>query len=287
MLFCNEREDNPFSPLIDTVLTFLLALYNGLSGNKLGYSALNTARSAVSSVATVDNLPVGQHPLTKRFMKAVFNLRPALPKTVNTWDVDIVLEFLRRLQPVASICLLDLSRKLVTLLLLLSGQRGQIISLIDIRNISVTNSRLVIRIGDLTKTSRPNHHQQELSFLAYEPDVNLCVVHTYLQYIARTVGLRGNTTQLFITTRPPYKSVSRDTITRWTKTVLVDAGIDMSVFTPHSVRSASTSKAAEIIPLQTVLKTAGWTQQSTFTKYYKRDCCDKTFDTAILQGISD
>ena len=49
--------------------------------------------------------------------------------------------------------------------------------------------------------------------------------------------------QLFIGITKPYAPVQACTIARWVKTVLKDAGINTSVFTAHSTRSASTSAA--------------------------------------------
>lgn len=50
--------------------------------------------------------------------------------------------------------------------------------------------------------------------------------------------------------------------------MLSDAGIDMTIFTPHSTRGASTSAVVGKIP---ILKTAGWASESVFRKFYKRE----------------
>ena len=41
------------------------------------------------------DLNLGTHPLVRRFMKGVFILRPALPRYNVTWDVNIVLNYLK------------------------------------------------------------------------------------------------------------------------------------------------------------------------------------------------
>ncbi|MPC98110.1 hypothetical protein E2C01_093462 [Portunus trituberculatus] len=48
------------------------------------------------------------------------------------------------------------------------------------------------------------------------------------------------------------------------------AGIDLSIFSSHSTRSASTSKAALKLPLATIISTVGWSRESTFTRFYKK-----------------
>lgn len=49
--------------------------------------------------------------------------------------------------------------------------------------------------------------------------------------------------QLVLSYVNPYKPVSSDTIVKWIKKVLLDAGINTQVFTSLSTHSASTSKA--------------------------------------------
>ena len=53
--------------------------------------------------------------------------------------------------------------------------------------------------------------------------------------------------------------MTRDTICRWTRTVLMKSGIDVNIFKPHSTRAASTIAAnVRNVPMSTILKTAGW-----------------------------
>ena len=49
------------------------------------------------------------------------------------------------------------------------------------------------------------------------------------------------------------------------------AGIDLSRFKPHSISPSSTSGAAKAkVPLDTILRTAGWRGYRTFAKYYQK-----------------
>ena len=76
--------------------------------------------------------------------------------------------------------------------------------------------------------------------------------------------------QLIISYAYPNKPVKSATIARYLKLFLKDAGIDITVFTPHSTRSASTSKANNLgLSLKEIAKAAGWKGGSTFQKYYK------------------
>ena len=80
-MFCNRTKVDQFQPSITDLLKFLTELHD--SG--LGYSALNTARSAVSSFLSMAN----PHVLIKRFMKGVFEIRPSLPRYNCTWNTEL------------------------------------------------------------------------------------------------------------------------------------------------------------------------------------------------------
>ena len=59
------------------------------------------------------------------------------------------------------------------------------------------------------------------------------------------------------------------------------AGIDLNLFTPHSTRSASTSATVNKVPIDTIIKTAGWSNDCTLRKFYKRPVSnDATFSSA-------
>ena len=75
-------------------MTFLTRLHDdGLSN-----SAINTAKSMLSSMLEViHNAYIGNNVLVRRFMKGIFHIKPAVPKTLFTWDVKLVLAFLSRM----------------------------------------------------------------------------------------------------------------------------------------------------------------------------------------------
>lgn len=158
----------------------------------LGYSALNTARSALSQVLPPQaGVPFGELPLTKQFMKGVFQEKPSLPRYTVTWDPVLLLSFLRSQSPNGKLDLKMLTFKTVTLLTLLSAQRMQTVHLFDIRNMSITDSIVKVSIGDKLKQTRPGYHLHELEFPAYAPDQRLCPVSVVKQYLTRTKPLRG------------------------------------------------------------------------------------------------
>lgn len=261
----------------------IVEFLTGLHKKGLGYSAINTAKSAISSfVYIVSNVQVGNHILIKQYMKGIFHLRPALPKYNYTWSVSNVLKSLACLYPLEELSLKQLSMKLVTLLALTTGQRCQTLYYMDLHNICLSHSFVKIRIGDLLKNTRVGKHLDEIFIAAY-PEKKLCVLETLKRYIDVTKNLRGDVTKLFISVQKPHKMVTKSTIARWIKETLAAAGINILEFTAHSTRGASTSAAAGKVPIDTILRTAGWTKDCVFRKFYKRPVLnDSDYSNSIL-----
>ena len=123
------------------------------------------ARFAISTLSLGRDI-VGSHHLIGKFFKGVFNRRPALPRNNVTWDADVVLNFPKTWAPAKRLCLRQLTLKVTVLLLLLSGQRGQTIWLLDTCNITISKNEVRWRIGDLIKTSNSKNQVDELVFAA-------------------------------------------------------------------------------------------------------------------------
>ena len=272
----------PLQASVQDVITVLSQLFD----QGLSYSSINSAKSAVTSLISTctDSSTLASSVLLQKFMKGVFNTRPALPKNTVTWDVDVLLKYLNTLSPPKALNLMSLSCKLATLLVLLSGQRGQSVHMLDLDDVECTPDKLILRFKSLLKQSRPGSHLEEIILPAY-PQIGLCVVSTFAEYVKRTKGHRAQTdNKLFLTVIKPFKPISRDTLSRWVKLMLRRAGVDMGMFTPHSVRAASSSAAYTCkLPLQTILKTAGWSRESTFRRFYQKPIKrDSTFARSIL-----
>ena len=215
-------------------------------------------------------------------MKGIYNSRPSLPKYTETWDPSIVLEFLRGKFPAKSLNLKELTKKLVTLLAILTGQRTQTVHMIKLRNVNFNMGKMTITIDNLLKTSRPGHHQKPIVLQNYAPDKRLCVVTYMREYIQRTKPIR-NTDWLLVSTQKPHGEISRSTISNWVRGTLKSAGINTAIYGPHSTRSASVSTAIKTVPLDELLKKVGWRSASTFQKYYNKPVVVETkMDLAIL-----
>ena len=95
--------------------------------------------------------------------------------------------------------------------------------------------------------------------------------------------------ELLITYGKPHKPVSRDSVGRWIINELTNAGVDTTVFKPHSCRSASVSKGkVNGVPTSVILEKGCWKWESTFKKFYYKDIinnkiqCDELNYTSSL-----
>ena len=266
LAFGRERKINHSSPKIGEALQFLMSLYN----QGLTYSTINTARSALSLILNIEGPhPFGSHPLVSRFLKGIYETRKPQPKYKTILDVAIELKHLKTREPLEELSLKDLTLKLLLLLLLATGQRGQTIYLLRLDGMSMSPLSYTFDLLEHIKTSKPNKRTDSIDIHGYQADNALCPLLTLKEYLKRTAPLRGTERKLFVSFIQPHKGVSKDTISRWAKLGLESAGIDTSQFAAHSTRAANSSKAKERdLPLDVILATAGLGSAATFQKFY-------------------
>lgn len=236
------------------------------------FSAINTARSALSAFMWDNNSgqTIGNLCSVKRLLKGMYELRPPKPRYSCIWDANIVLSYLSNFYPNEDIPLSLLSYKLVMLIALASAQRAQTIHKIYVDRIDFSDDLVIIPICNLIKQSKPGRKMISLRLKPYE-NPSICVLKVLKEYINRTRLLRQEEKQLFISFVPPHKAVSKNTISRWLKKVLEEAGIEIDIFKAHSTRAASCSRAKrDNVNIDEILETAGWTNQRTFERFYDK-----------------
>ena len=204
-------------------------------------------------------------------MKGFFNNRPSAHRYSYTWDTEIVLKYLDNLTPTEELSLKDLSLKLTMLIALVTGQRCQSIFLMDINCMQKTEDRFRFIIEDSIKTTKPGNKQPVLILPKYPHKSSRCVNSVLEIYLDKTLSIRKENTKLLLSYVKPHEAVSKDTVSRWIKSVLISAGIDSKVFKPHSTRSASSSAAGRAsVPITSIMKAAMWKSDSVFRKFYNK-----------------
>ena len=274
--YCSERQIDKFQTNVNNVLEFLSELFE----KNIGYSAINTARSALSAMGIVcDGFSIGSHPLVVRFMKGVYNLWPVQSRYSKTWDISCVLQYLRKLSPVSKLSLKMLTLKLIMLLALILASRCQSLHLLSIEGMKKGFYFYTLLYSGLLKQSKSGRNNPVAEIGAYPPDRRLCAVFVLKEYLKRTETLRGNNKCLFISHMKPHGPVARDTVSRWLKSVMISAGVDTSVYKPYSIRSAAVSKAkSNSVPVHDILSTAGWSSEKTYAKFYDKPIDSNTSD---------
>lgn len=279
--FCYHNNVEIYQASVPQVIYFLTQLYN----QGCQYGTLNSCRAALSLLLGPN---LSKDDRLHRFFKGVFRLRAPLPKYDMTWDTNLVLNHLSTLYPNEELNLEQLSKKAITLLALATAHRVQTFSVIKIDNITTSNERIHIKIPDIIKTSRPGCKQPVLSLSFFGNKPSVCPATTLVSYINKTKSLRKSAV-LFISIKKPHNSVGSQTLSRWIKRTLKDSGIDTNIFSAHSTRHASTSRAYTLgVSIDTIRNTAGWSDGSkTFANFYNRAIDGGSDKLTIEQAVID
>ena len=216
---------------------------------------------------------LSDHPMIARFTKGIFNRHPPLPRYVQIWDINTVLNFYNRRPDNYLLPLKDLTQKLTMLLMILGARRKHSLLTILVDNIKITDTELILLPHEVQKHTRPGRTIEPVVYKRFCHNAKLCVVQCMTAYLSRRKLLVStNIKQLFVTYGTPHKPATNDTISRWIKNELKSAGVDIEAFKAHSCRAASVSKAKQIgVTRQEIIKRGCWSTDSTFKKFYDKD----------------
>ena len=277
--YCNSKHINISCPTIPQFCEFLIDQKEKFN---LGYSALNTCRSAISSIAEkVENFNLGQHPIVCALLKGMYHMNPPKARYAVYWDVNVILKLFQSWGPNSNLSLKYLSYKVSVLLLLVTSARGQMIVHLPVDSMQCTNN-IVFRMQDLLKHNHPGDALDTVVLFPFDEDENICIVRAVKCYLKMTENLRKNSKYLLISDQKPHNDISGETLSRWTKQVFMFAGIDIAKYSRHSVRGASTSKAKSLgISVSNIMKHARWRSAESFAKHYDK----KVQETDVAQII--
>ena len=172
----------------------------------------------------------------KRVLRGIHNKRPPKAKYCAIWDVNLVLAYVGAIKTDSFI---DLSRKTVTLLMLLSGNRVNMLTRMKISNMTLTDRECTFVFSDVLKHSRENYTEKPMIFRAYPENASLCPVRTMIKYMEMRAPMSGYD-EVFVITVKQHTPAHHDTIANWIKHILSCSGIDTERYAAHSCRAAST-----------------------------------------------
>ena len=121
--FCSNIGEQASTSRPETIASFIKSLFD----DGASYNSVNVARSAISKHHVgFDGVSAGSHPIVCKAVKAVFRLRPPLPKYQTTFDIQMVFDYIKSLQPNPLLSLKLLTYK--TLFLLTSSSISRVSS---------------------------------------------------------------------------------------------------------------------------------------------------------------
>lgn len=280
--FCQINNIDMYNGSVADILKFLTEKYHA----NASYGTLNSFRSSLSLIMGKDRC---NNDCVSRFLKGVFKSKPCFPKYNCIWDPNLVLDYLSGIFPNDAITMENLTKKLVTLLALSTGQRVQTLSLINVADIQIQESRIIITVNDIIKTSAPNRHNPRLIIPFFKEKDAICPALALSCYVERTRNLRSgiNSNKLILTIKKPIHNASPQTISRWIKQTLSSSGVDINTFTAHSTRHASTSSASRSgISTDIIKRTAGWSGNSLcFARFYNQPLINTEEDCYFARAV--
>lgn len=251
---------------------------------------MNGARSALNFY-TLNSLALGDNPFVVRLFKSFYRLRPMRPKHVAFWPVALVLNLLKSWHPPQTLTLKTLTLKTLSLIALSSSDRGQTLHALNIEHTCIENDSVQFLIYDVLKTTKPTSGPKIVTCPSTsDPSLNVC--DYVLRYMLRTLPARvaqvnrgkDKPTQLFLSWQTKLP-VTTQTLARWLKSVLQEAGVDTSSFSAHSFRGAGLSAARRKgASVHQIVKAGDWTNASTFETFYNKPSTSSSIGRLILDS---
>ena len=182
----------------------------------------------------------GKDPLVSRVVKGMFRERPRISRKLVVYDTNQVIQYFSSMPNNSELLLEQLTKKLATLLCILSGQRSQSIAKLYLAHMHKDDRFITFYIPKILKTTNQIFHQEPFKFEAFPNDPKTCIYQCLVEYIERTRLLRENLPQLegeklalILSYHPPHMPVKSATLARYVKGMLGDAGVDITIFTAH------------------------------------------------------
>ena len=121
---------------------------------KLKYGTIEVARSALSAILPkINGQTFGKDDRVSRMIKGIFKLRPNSPKYVVIFDPDIILQYMDSLLANNLLSMDLLTKKLCSLLCLLSGPRSQTISSLKVDRSVLAHGTCTLYIDAISKNN--------------------------------------------------------------------------------------------------------------------------------------
>ena len=152
----------------------------------------------------------------------------------------------------------------VFLFLLLGGQRMNTVYFFTVDRMTVADIGVTFSPNNVLKHSKPGKELDSCHYRAYH-DKKLYVVDCLKSYLKRrSTKVQTDTKALFITYGKPFRAAAIDSMRRWVKDLFIETSI-LKEYTPHTCRSAATSKVSQLnVDIAEILKQGCWKNANKF-----------------------
>jgi hypothetical protein len=248
-------------------------------------SSINVARSALSFFLC-NTINLTENPIVARLFKYFYLHRPLKAKYFTYWPVTQLLNYLSDLHPIRTLNMKQLTLKTLALIALTSSDRGQTLHLMNIENTTISKEGISFIIDQRLKNTRRVLKPKIVTCVTSEID-SLNVSDYVVAYLNRTVAMRAaitrtgspKPTQLFLSWATK-KPVAKQTLSRWLKDSLAQAGIDTGQFQAHSYRGAGLSAAfANGASIKDIMSAGDWKDADTFHTHYSAPSRDSRWQS--------
>ena len=217
--WCSRTKTDSFSSNINEILDYL----TDSNKHRLQYRTINNHRSTISAFHDqIQGKPVGKHPKMCALLAGFFNSSPPQPKYCFIWNVQTVIEFIRkewgRNQELSN---KFLTYKLTMLMALTSASRAIGLQHLNIRLMVKISSSFTFTFHKLPKAWKKRKPPSLVIFYSFEEDSSLYVIAVLKEYFKRSEKWRtSDEWQLLLSFVQPHKPVVSSTISEEIKKVL-------------------------------------------------------------------
>ena len=304
-LWCWQR-DPPLDPLhhsVDQVARYAISL-----NRQLKRSSVHSIMTCISAILTMvhggrdqGKPSILSNPLIKRMLRSRGHSEP-IPQdwhvpTNTTFSLAPIVNMIRAWGPSDTLRLHDLQRKTMFLVAIATFWRpSSDVGRIQAEDVRVTHdSESGNPIGVAIMVRDPKDARYKVSHLGFTRDPEMDPARTLLLFKKKTEGFRFDLPSdhgLWLTylDNPGDKQPMKErTVSTTLKRMLRDAGIDVTRHKTHSLRSASSSAAAQLGVSSGWIKSHGhWSDRTkVWEQIYDREIVSYTKTGNIIQSIID
>ena len=135
----------------------------------------------------------------------------------------------------------------------------------------MSNETCIFYPSELLNHDRQGRPRDKFIYKKFE-NSKLCPMAATKEYVKCRAEYNIAHTKFLFTTKSPDGPPHKDTIARWVKNTLTQAGVNTNIFSSHSCRSSTSSKVDNMgVDLDTILKMGCWSRQSIFREFYSKE----------------